>query len=231
MSDKFTLDDISKMDKAIEQAREDDKPFPVYAGDEISVVGNANRTEQETADFEISFRYGKDEYYALYDSLPSNAKETKNFVILKHVFKDVYVSTRNDTLLVEAVLKIVPFFQEYERLLSESEERLEKIEQEYNAKFIGKRTNAVKTTLKDEKKNAEMLSRYDKEMKKVTAELIHFYNYSSEDIRDGVYEFVGALLQIDKDALDHVMGISVLNALVLSMQTFPELWNESELVF
>lgn len=231
MSDKFTLEDIQKIDKGIERAREEDKPFPVYSGDEISVIGDANKTELEKVDFEITFRYGKDEFYALYDVLPSNGKETPNFVILKHVFKDVYVNPRNDTLLAEAIIKIVPFFQEFERLQAESDERIEKIEREFNAKFVGLKSNSVKTTLKDEKKNAEMMSRYEKEMNKLTSQLIHFYNYSSDDIRDGVYEFVGSLLQLDKDALDHVIGSSALNALLVAMRKFPELWNESELVF
>lgn len=231
MSEKFTLDDIQNLDKAIEKARDEDKPFAVYSGDEISVVGDANKTEVVKSEYDITFMYPKDEYYERYDSVPSNGKETANFVFLKHKFTNVTVNPRNNTLLAEAIIKIVPFFQEYERLNGAFEEKLEKIEKEFNAKFINKNTDNVKTTLKDEQKNLEMMKRYLSEFEDFTTELIHFYNYSSEKIREGVYEFIGALLQLDKDALDHITGTSCLSATMQAFGKYPELWNETELLF
>lgn len=232
MSEKFSLEDIQKIDDSIDTAREQDKPFAVYSGgDDISVVGDANKTELEKMDVKVVFRYDKEEFHALFESMPEGAKETTNFVIFSHTFKDVFVNPRQDTLLAEGIVKLVPYFQEYERISQEVDEKYEKVEKEFNAKFISHSDGTITTTLKDEKRNAEMLERRNKIDEKMTTDMIHFYNYSSEDIRNGVYEIVGSLLGLDIDMLNHVTGISAINAMIALFTKFPDLWNESEILF
>lgn len=88
-------DEYREIDEAIDKAQESVVPFPVQTEDELSVVGDANRTELNKHDFKIEFLVPQQGKYASY------IKE----------FKGIYITPRQNVSIVKAFTSLMPFFR------------------------------------------------------------------------------------------------------------------------
>lgn len=91
----MTENEYKSIDEAIDQAQESVVPFPVSTEEELSVVGDANKTEINKHDFKIEFLIPEDGKYV------SCTKE----------FKGVYITPRQNVSIVKAVTTLLPFFR------------------------------------------------------------------------------------------------------------------------
>lgn len=91
----MTENEYKSIDEAIDQAQESVVPFPVSTEDELSVVGDANKTEINKHDFKIEFLVPQQGKYTSY---------TKEF-------KGVYITPRQNVSIVKAVTALLPFFR------------------------------------------------------------------------------------------------------------------------
>lgn len=91
----MTENEYREIDEAIDKAQESVVPFPVQTEDELSVVGDANKTELNKHDFKITFRIPKDNTY-----------------VSKTVsFNNVYITPRQNVSILKAFTAIMPFFR------------------------------------------------------------------------------------------------------------------------
>ena len=67
---------------------------------ELAVVGDANKTQINTHDFEITFRIPKEKEGGGYE-----------YVLTAKKFKDVYITPRQDTKVVRALTLLIPYYR------------------------------------------------------------------------------------------------------------------------
>lgn len=91
----MTENEYKSIDEAIDQAQESIVPFPVSTEDELSVVGDANKTEINKHDFEIEFL------------VPDGNKYTKH----TKEFKNIYITPRQSPLVIKAMTALMPLFK------------------------------------------------------------------------------------------------------------------------
>lgn len=94
----MTREDYDLIEGGLQEAEKDDTPFLIPAEDELVVVGDANKTEINSHDFEITFR------------LPPEEKGWPYRVVVKK-FEDVYITPRQDTKILKAITTMMPYFK------------------------------------------------------------------------------------------------------------------------
>lgn len=94
----MTREDYELIEGAINDAEKDDTPFLVPNTDELVVVGDANKTEINSHDFEISFR------------LPPEKKGEPYRTVTKKL-EDVYITPRQDTKILKAFTELMQYFK------------------------------------------------------------------------------------------------------------------------
>lgn len=94
----MTREDFDSIDQALQDAEKDDTPFLVPGENELAVVGDANKTEINSHDFEISFR------------LPPE-KKGESYRVVKKKFENVYITPRQDTKILKAITTMMPYFK------------------------------------------------------------------------------------------------------------------------
>lgn len=92
----------------LKKTAESDVPFAVVKDQEISVIGDANKTEVKKADYAVKFRIPKSQL----EQKPKEAKEVGNYYVFTVGFEDVMITPRSDLRIVDAIMKIMPFFNE-----------------------------------------------------------------------------------------------------------------------
>ncbi len=98
--------DLLAISKKLKQTNEDDTPFLVMKDQEISVVGDANKTEVKKDDYSIRFRMPKNKF----DEKPEGAAEVGTYYVFSIDFKGITITPRSDLKILDAVMKIIPFF-------------------------------------------------------------------------------------------------------------------------
>lgn len=91
----MTENEYREIDEAIDKAQESVVPFPVQTEDELSVVGDANRTELNKHDFTIHFVLLKDGKY----------------VKVTQEYKGVFISPRHAPSINKAMTSLMPYFR------------------------------------------------------------------------------------------------------------------------
>ena len=94
----MTRAEFELIEGGLQEAEKDDTPFLVPAEDELVVVGDANKTEINSHDFEISFR------------LPPEEKGG-SYRVVKKKFEDVYITPRQDTKVLKALTELMQYFK------------------------------------------------------------------------------------------------------------------------
>lgn len=106
---KISLNDMVDMQESINEAQKDDTPFPVVTRDGINVIGDVNKTEVKSHDYNVRFRFPK--------SMASNIdpKEIINtigdYVIVNMEFNNVHIKPRHDIDINAAIVRILPYFK------------------------------------------------------------------------------------------------------------------------
>lgn len=96
MATKINYEEIKE---GLEAAQSDTTPF-LIPDDELTVVGDANKTELNIHDFEITFRVPQKQD----DGTVKQVTRTKEY-------KDVYITPRVDTAVVKMLTKLMPYFK------------------------------------------------------------------------------------------------------------------------
>lgn len=107
------MEEFLKIKHGVEEAEKDDTPYMVATDEQISVVGDANKTEVKQGDYEIWFRITAD----MIKDFPYKPEEVQQFGVfykIKVIFKNKTVTPRNDVRLMNAATKLMPFFNELE---------------------------------------------------------------------------------------------------------------------
>lgn len=224
MSEKFTLNDWLGIKDSLEKAREDETPFAVHGNDgSLSVIGNANKTENKKFDYQVKFRYEKDELQAI----PPNAKEVGKYVTFTIDFEDIHVNPRKDLELVESAMNIYPLIKALGEIAEDKANKVEELAKKHGVKV----SRGENGQFVFENGNAQFEKDYQTLTQKANIEMVHAYNEAGDIGQDGVYKFVQILLNIDNDMADHMMPVSVLGTMYATIINNPELFNEAETVF
>lgn len=98
-----------EIQRKLKEAQKDDTPFAVVQGDEIAVVGDANKTAIKKHDYTVKVTVPK--AYASMMIKPENIdKEVGEYAIGEVTFKDVYIKPRNSLKIMAAAAELIPFF-------------------------------------------------------------------------------------------------------------------------
>lgn len=108
----ITYEEFVEMKKKMDEAEEDTTPYAITDGDEISVVGDPNKTEITKYDYVILFAYPQRPQWK--ERLESEGveikQETPNYIIVKKTYKDVWVPPRVYTAVQTAFAELYQFF-------------------------------------------------------------------------------------------------------------------------
>ncbi len=235
MSANISLNDILKIEDAIDTARDDDTPYAVYGRDDtevIEVIGDPNKTEVKKSNYNIKFRYTLEE---LNGNIPEGAEViARRFVVFNHRFEDITLNPAKDLTVVSCMMDIFPFFAELESALEQRNTEIEGLEKEYNAKIkMPTNTNDEKPviSIRDKNKIKELEQKIESITQKFGDTLVHLYVDGGDQLQLGLYNLVATLLGIDDDLGAHMLPGSVIRAVMTIFTTYPELINESEVLF
>lgn len=235
MSANISLNDILKIEDAIDTARDDDTPYAVYGRDDtevIEVIGDPNKTEVKKSNYNIKFRYTLEE---LNGNIPEGAEViARRFVVFNHRFEDITLNPAKDLTVVSCMMDIFPFFAELESTLEERNSEIENLEKEYNAKIkMPTNTNEEKPviSIRDKNKIKELEQKIESITQKFGDTVVRLYVDGGDQLQLGLYNLVATLLGIDDDLGAHMLPGSVIRAVITIFTTYPELINESEVLF
>ena len=111
MSEIFNMEDAYKgIDEALKEAEKDDTPFLVVDDDNLTVVGDANKTEVKQNDYVLSFRFPKGTKIPKSKGF-SEGLETKYGVVTQKEYKDFFIAPRKNMNIVRLLINILPFFK------------------------------------------------------------------------------------------------------------------------
>lgn len=95
MADIITQEKLIELREAKEKAMESDIPFPIVKGDDIAVVGDANKTELNKHDFKLTF------------IVPNNNDEYEAKTV---EYKDVWLKPRQAVTIQRLMTALMPLF-------------------------------------------------------------------------------------------------------------------------
>ena len=133
------MDKYLEFKEGIEAAESDTTPF-IIPDEEIAVVGDANKTQLNTHDFEITFRIP----VKMEDGSVKQVKKTKEY-------KDVYITPRMDSQVVKLLTKFFTYFRkplEDGNISDYTDEELNEIRSKYDTEMIDLMYETVGVVLK-----------------------------------------------------------------------------------
>ncbi|MBL1226523.1 hypothetical protein [Enterococcus sp. BWR-S5] len=98
--------DFLAISNKLKKTNEDDTPFAIVKDQEVSVIGDANKTEVKTGDYSVKFRVPQSQF----EQKPEGAKEVGMYYVFSVAFDGVMITPRSDLKIVDAIMKITPFF-------------------------------------------------------------------------------------------------------------------------
>lgn len=108
----ITYEDFIEMKKKMDEAENDTTPYAIVDDDEVSVVGDVNKTEVVKQDYVIQFAYPNTPQWK--QRLESEGvkilKETPNYIGVERHYKDVWVPPRVYTAVQTAFGELYQFF-------------------------------------------------------------------------------------------------------------------------
>ena len=94
----------------LKEAKEDTTPHVAVAGDDLLVIGDANKTENKKYDYKVLMRYPKEK--AQHIEKKDIIKEDDKYVFFEVEFKDVEVLPRKNMQIIASIADFLPFFYE-----------------------------------------------------------------------------------------------------------------------
>jgi len=128
----LTVEQFRDLKNKTDKANEDNTPYPVVDGANISVFGDANLTKVKKNDYTIVFGFPKDkkmcEKYGLpyYDTKPPEAEETPLYYEFTVNYDGVAITPRSNLGIVGATMDFLKFFRELKE--DGGVEKLEKVD-------------------------------------------------------------------------------------------------------
>lgn len=119
--------DYEKMKEDLEAAQTDTTPF-VIPDSEVTVVGDANKTEINAHDFEITFRIPQE----MEDGTIKQVKKTQEY-------KGVYITPRLDRKLSRLIASMMPYFKKANddgTVSDYTQEELAKISKDFEGEIL-----------------------------------------------------------------------------------------------
>ena len=202
----MTPEQLTKISKAMDKARGDETPFAVYdpKTDEMAVYGDANKTDNKAMDVLITFRFNKQEFEELGFPKDMATETIGDNLQLNAEFKDVSITPRNNSKLIEYMLSIIPFFENLSEAWEGMKEAIDKAESP------------------DEKAKATIERRIA---------MYRAFNESSDEAQLAMYNLVATLCSIPDNLAAHMLSNNVIEAVGEIFYTYPELVNEAETLF
>lgn len=109
MNDKsFTPADMETIAKKMRDTQNSDVPFAVITQEEVKVVGDANKTEVKKNDYEMSFRVP----VSMFEKMPPDAVVIGSNYKFKVKYENITITPRQDLKIVDAILRLQPFFNQ-----------------------------------------------------------------------------------------------------------------------
>lgn len=102
-----------EIQKKLQEAQKDDTPFAVVQGDEVAVVGDANKTAIKKHDYTVKVTIPK-AYASMLIKGEDIQREIGDYVVGEVTFKDVYIKPRNSMKIMAAAADLIPFFNNLE---------------------------------------------------------------------------------------------------------------------
>lgn len=99
---------LAEINEALKEAEHDDTPIPVAMDEGLKVVGDANKTENKSRDYKVTFRFPS----KLVPSGMEIVKEVGDYKYVEMYFEDVHITPRRDLKLLASVMDILPLFRE-----------------------------------------------------------------------------------------------------------------------
>lgn len=109
----MTVEEFIEMKKQMDAAEEDTTPYAIVEDDEqISVVGDVEKTKKITHDYVMAFGYPntKDWRARVEEEGLTIINETPSYIFVKRVYDDVWVPPRTFTNVQTAFLELYNFF-------------------------------------------------------------------------------------------------------------------------
>ena len=109
----ITLDQLTDIKDAVEEARKDDTPYIGIKDDELHVLGDPNKTEVKAADYVVHFAFPNTEEWkararANGDEIGKTTEDGKWFLCTR-TYKNVYLTPRRIGAVVTAIAQIESF--------------------------------------------------------------------------------------------------------------------------
>lgn len=94
----MTEQEYQTIDMALREAEKDDTPFVIATGDELIVAGDANKTDLNIHDFEVTFR------------IPVEEDGQVKYITKTKEYKGVYITPRQETHIIKTLTAMLPFY-------------------------------------------------------------------------------------------------------------------------
>lgn len=103
----ITKEDLLRIKEEMNKAQEDTTPFLAIKDENVSVIGDANKTEPKSYDYTVRFRFPK-EFADKFEG--SIEREVGNYIIVGVEYKDVRITPRRDMEILSSIMEMIPFF-------------------------------------------------------------------------------------------------------------------------
>lgn len=105
--DVVNAQDLAGIASQLKRTNEDNTPFAIVNEKEVSVVGDANKTEVKKNDYVAKFRIPMSKL----DRQPENSQVVGPYYVITRNFEDVTISPRKDLVIANAIMELQPFFK------------------------------------------------------------------------------------------------------------------------
>lgn len=109
----LTQEEFKEIAEKMQAAQKDDTPFAVVQGEEVAVVGDANKTQIKRHDYKVKVTVPK-AYASMLIKSEDIQREVGEYAVGTVTFKDVYIKPRNSIKIMAAAADLIPFFNNLE---------------------------------------------------------------------------------------------------------------------
>ncbi len=96
------------LQEELKESKEDTTPHVAVAGDDLLVIGDANKTENKKHDYKVLMRYPKEK--ATHIDEKDIIKTVGDYVFFEVEFKEVEILPRKNMQIVASIAEFLPFF-------------------------------------------------------------------------------------------------------------------------
>lgn len=112
----MSIENVTELKTAIEEARKDDTPYMAVDGNEIHVFGDPNKTETKPANYTVRFIFPNTEEWRKKaeqngDKIGKTTDDGRYF-LCEREYKNIYLSPRNIGGAISALVRIEQFIYE-----------------------------------------------------------------------------------------------------------------------